>query len=103
VSGPLALARKLVSLPHFRRMPRMHLTNLDDPATVGCLEHGLLPEAYPGDRLTLLFDDHPTLGGWYVAADRGPDGWCCVRAGCFPTKVEALVAALEAAPREAAS
>lgn len=71
------------------------LPDLDDPATLGCIEHRLLPEAWPGcDIQTHWSGRH---GSVYIH-----DSECVeVFAIEMVAKAEALVAALEAAPREA--
>lgn len=62
------------------------LPDLNDPATLGCIEHGLLPELY-GEVGGLW----QSTTGWHY----GPSG---ISWGSGPTKADALLAALEAAP-----
>lgn len=67
------------------------LPDLDDPATLGCIEHGLVPEALGDQNTCLCFD--PVERKWYVYSP--------LRDECFESassKAEALVAALETAP-----
>ena len=101
------LGRRAVACARWRWMPGMlsldtglrldemtdcweaELPDLTDPATLGCIEHGLLQEAWPG-AFVMPYDKKP---GWWVAimpAGSWPDPG--------PTKAEALIAALEAAP-----
>lgn len=75
---------------------REWLPDLSDPATLGCIEHGLLPEAWGG-----------RIYGTPVLMSRGI-GWIVIDAGGpfipneglgeGPDIATALVAALEAAP-----
>lgn len=83
--------------------PKEAIPDLDDPATLGCIEHALLPEL-PVAPIDLRFDGEKwlcldsegrrvtRLDGRSFWSDRHP------RSSRFDTKGEALVAALEAAP-----
>jgi len=69
------------------------IPDLDDPATLGCIEHGLLPEAWgPGCRISARW--HGGLGSVRVYVE----GKAVFSIESVP-KAEALVAALAAAPR----
>lgn len=69
------------------------LPNMDDCATLGCIEHGLLPEAWgPGCRISARW--HGGLGSVRVYVE----GKAVFSIESVP-KADALVAALAAAPR----
>lgn len=82
------------------------LPDLTDPATLGCVEHGLLPDAWPPECTIELDIDIKFTGGWLVSL--------CVWDGSLDTRAfkysaegddrlalvaEALAAALAAAPK----
>ena len=64
--------------------------DLDDPATLGCIEHGLLPEAYGTTSVSLSPDG--VTWAVFVDGEKVSEAY---------TKREALVAALDAAPKKA--
>jgi len=75
-----------------RTLASAAVPDLNDPATLGCIEHGLLPELYGCEVSVCFWHD----AWWLVRHDdshtmRSLSGWP-------QSKVEALVAALEAAP-----
>lgn len=118
------LARRAVACKHWRWMPGMlsnkglRVTRCDDDGyVVGYYEHlSYIAECVKGS--TPDFSDSPTVGalfylvrnawgptvyliaqgGWLVQGARLPDGSTINLGICRPTEVEALVAALEAAP-----
>lgn len=79
----------------------MGLPDLADPATLGCIEHGLLAEAWGTKRVEICL---LASGGWRpVVYHLVGDSWTRTDVEVFflasyPTKRDALVAALEAAP-----
>ena len=87
-------------LDHGDAMPC--LPELSDPATLGCIEHGLLPDVY-GPHAHLA----PTRHGWVVWPQTNGPAILTVIDGreraAWGSKAEALVAALEAAPKKEAA
>ena len=72
-------------------VPRHVLPDFADPATLGCLL-ALVREAWGKPSATTL----AYRGRWYVVyEDVDASSWL---AACMPTEIEALIAALEAAP-----
>ena len=73
--------------------------DLDDPATLGCIEHGLLPAAWPGCVIKVM--RYTTPSGAVLADVHVHDYWLpCAELFAVTAEqiAEALVAALEAAP-----
>jgi hypothetical protein len=70
------------------------LPDMDDPATLGCIEHVLLPELY-GCEVSVCFW-HDT---WWLV--RHNDSHTMRSLGWSKSKGEALVSAIEAAPPKA--
>ena len=66
------------------------LPDLDDPATLGCFEHGLLPSAWDDPWFAIVADSD---GRWRCTGSRDYHGLYG-----YESKGDALVAALEAAP-----
>lgn len=66
------------------------LPDTDDPATLGCIEHGLVPAALQDPDACLYFD--PRDFGWYVFSPKHDDN-----TATKPTKQLALLAALDEA------
>jgi hypothetical protein len=79
------------------------LPNLNDPATLGCIGHGLLAEL-PNAPISLVFDGEKwvcsDVDGLRVARLDGRSFWTDRhrRSTRFDSKADALVAALEATP-----
>jgi hypothetical protein len=73
--------------------------DLDDPATLGCIEHGLLPEVY-GSPISLVFDGEKwgcsDVEGSRVAKLDGRSFWSDRHPRS--TRFDSEAAALEAAP-----
>lgn len=87
----------------FRDEGHRWLPDLDDPATLGCIENALLPEAWGGDVFVSI-DTHLTRDGRVrtvviVDADGEPEPgeWAAT------SKAEALVLSLESAGRREVS
>ena len=79
------------------------LPDLDDPATLGCIEHGLLPSVGYNDAHIDACQGPSGRGALYFVVYRPdpvsfPCNWLSAAEDGAPTKDEALVAALEAAP-----
>jgi len=73
--------------------------DLDDPATLGCIEHGLLPAVWPGCAIRVM--RYTTPSGAVLADVHVHDYWlpCAERFAVTAEQIaEALIAALEAAP-----
>lgn len=75
--------------PSFEDPRADDLPDLEDPGTLGAIEHGLLAEVWPGTHLVPYENDR----GWWIAIMPGGP-WPTPA----PTKAEALVNALLVAP-----
>ena len=71
---------------------------LDDPATLGCLEHGLLPDAWPGHVISQVDGDLPDGTSVHVTSIHHAGSGRMVFGSEGKPKGERLVLALEAAP-----
>lgn len=69
--------------------------DLDDHATLGCIEHGMLPAAWPGHRIEVHRHADGTAEVVVRAGVLGMTEWC---SGTVASVGEALVRCLEAAP-----
>ena len=79
------------------------LPDLDDPATLGCIEHVLLPQAGYGPECHLTAWQGADGAVYWTLVYRPdpisfPGRWLSVSEDGHPSKAEALVFALEAAP-----
>jgi hypothetical protein len=76
--------------------------DLDDPATLGCIEHGLLPACgYGSDAHLDCWTDADGVERWTVVYRPDPVSSRCLSVDetGHASKAEALVVALEAGPR----
>jgi hypothetical protein len=66
------------------------IPDLNDPATLGCFEHGLLPDAWDDPWFAVVADSD---GRWRCTGSKDYHGLYG-----YESKAEAIVAAMEAAP-----
>lgn len=91
--GPVWYSHCVGPVPGRTHVDGDPLPDLDDPATLGCIEHGLLPAAWGRGHIQTHWTSEGD-GSVYIHNADGAEVWCIE----MVPKAEALVAALEAAP-----